>query len=399
MTTAINENDVEKYPWFRDRSGDFHRDAEGNRILVPQAQNFFRTDTPEHWHLTVEQYTLKGMTRDEALAAYDRNFQSLNESQMEDYRRADLNAHLQRGGKPPNLEPRVEWLVDADDFIARELPERTPYVRDKATGATFLYQASLNELWAYRGQGKSVVANALINLLVDGGEWLNFSCEGSKKVLLVDGELPQAQLQERLKEFVGKAAGQLKILSPELSEFPNLSVPAEQEKFLDQIRHFDPEVLVFDTLTRCFRFDTNDPVAWLAVNDFLIRLRTAGYCVLLIHHAGKNGTQRGRTDGDDNLDVSVKLDRPYGWQAGDGLAFTWTWEKVRHGGHLPDFQAAYQDGRWTLTEDERLPEVIKMLQNGDSQRKIATALDLNQSSVSRMLKKIRARGLDRLNSR
>ncbi len=65
--------------------------------------------------------------------------------------------------------------------------------------------------------------------------------------------------------------------------------------------------------------DTNDSEAWLKVNDFLTDLRGRAHCILLVHHEGKNGTQRGRTD---------------------GLAFKWRYSKVRHGGNLPDFEAA-----------------------------------------------------------
>jgi AAA domain len=244
--------------------------------------------------------------------------------------------------------PQNSWLSDADDFLERKLPERTPYLIDRDTGAVVLYESSLNELWAYRGQGKSIAANGRIGSLIQGEDFLRFRSPGGLRVVLVDGELPSAQLQERLDEFSGYSEGRLKIISPELmdpKEFPNLSKTEDQEQFLKQIEPFNPNVLVFDTLTRCFRFDTNDSEQWLVVNDFLVRLRGLGYCVVLVHHAGKNGTQRGRTDGDDNLDVSIKLDKPYGWQAGDGLAFKWVYEKVRHGGNLPDFEAAYH-GEW-----------------------------------------------------
>src|SRR5262249_56177857 len=113
-----------------------------------------------------------------------------------------------------------------------------------------------------------------------------------------------------------------------------------------------------DTLTRCFKFDTNDADTWLIVNDFLIELRSRGYCVVVVQHAGKNGTQRGLTVGDDHLDVSVKLEAPYGWASGDGLAFKWSYEKVRHGGRLREFECQYlpELKRWESREDERMED-------------------------------------------
>ena|SRR3989454_4694072 len=263
---------------------------------------------------------------------------------------------------------------------------RATYLSDKETGATVLYEASLNQLFATRGLGKSIVTNALLKCLIGGKDFLRLKSAGGLNVLLVDAELPPIQLQERLKEFGDM--GQLKILSPYLmpdpKAFPNLSQAEGQQRFTERIAGLDAQVIIFDTLTRCFRFDTNDPDAWLRVNDFLTDLRAQGYCVLLVHHEGKNGTQRGRTDGDDNLDVSIQLEKPYGWQPGDGLAFKWKYSKVRHGGHLPDFEASYEaEGGWRLVEDGRLPEVMK----------------LHAAGKSRLIRKANQNGLAALNAK
>jgi hypothetical protein len=223
-----------------------------------------------------------------------------------------------------HLPPPGNWLSDADTFICKELPERKPLLVDTRTGGVVLFQSSINQLFAFRGIGKSVVINALLRPLLTGKDWLHFRSRGGLKVLLVDGELPSVQLQERLREFAGDSYdGLLRILSPELMRnskaFPILSRPEDQEKFIRRVEAFGPDVIVFDTLSSCFKMDTNDADQWTIVNDFLRRLRFMGHCVLLVHHAGKNNTQRGRTDGDDNLDVSIQLQPRQGWQPGDGL--------------------------------------------------------------------------------
>src|SRR5713101_5069797 len=146
---------------------------------------------------------------------------------------------------------------------------RATYLSDKETGATVLYEASLNQLFATRGLGKSIVTNALLKCLIGGKDFLRLKSNGGLNVLLVDAELPPIQLQERLKEF--GETGQLTLLSPYLmrdqKDFPNLSQAEDQKRFLDQIAGLDTQVIIFDTLTRCFRFDTNDSDAWLRVND------------------------------------------------------------------------------------------------------------------------------------
>jgi hypothetical protein len=301
------------------------------------------------------------------------------------------------------LSASQSWLTDADSFIAQKLEPRVPLMTDTETGGAFLFASSLNQIYAFRGQGKSVIANAIAKCLITGETWLRFQSPGNLKVLLMDGELPGIQLQERVQEFIGPSSGRLKILSPEQmprpEDFPALSDKADQDRFIKEIAAFHPDVIIFDTLTRCFRFDTNDPDGWLVVNDFLIRLRTMGYCVILVHHQGKNGTSRGRTDGDDNMDTIVRLGAPIGWSHGDGLAVTWTWEKVRHGARLPEFGASYANGKWDFIEDDRAGEVIEMVGKGLSQRTIATKLKVDQSTVSRLVKRLTAKGLLDLNAK
>src|SRR2546428_13144947 len=89
---------------------------------------------------------------------------------------------------------------------------RATYLSDKETGATVLYEASLNQLFATRGLGKSIVTNALLKCLVSGKDFLRLKSAGGLNVLLVAAELPPLHLQERLNEFGDM--GQLKILSP-----------------------------------------------------------------------------------------------------------------------------------------------------------------------------------------
>jgi hypothetical protein len=50
--------------------------------------------------------------------------------------------------------------------------------------------------------------------------------------------------------------------------------------------------------------------------------------------------QRGTTDGDDPLDLIIKLSARDGWKAGDGLQFKLDYEKVRRGDKLEPLKAS-----------------------------------------------------------
>jgi len=295
------------------------------------------------------------------------------------------------------LDPDVaaaDWFIPAPAFLARRVPERRSLVTD-ADGATLLWSESVNQIFSYRGLGKTMLTHGLIRLLISGGEFLRFGSRGGNRVCLVDGELPDSVLQERLR--MSGLGENLWLMNP--GTMPNEALPhladyIYQAELLKRLETLRPDVVVFDTLTACFRFDTNDSEGWDRVNSFYITLRRKGYCVLVVHHAGKNGSQRGRTDGDDNLDLAIKLSPPRGWQPGDGLQFKLEYEKVRAGGSLPEFVARYDGKSWECGADldEETAEIVGLLAAGKSIRSIATALDVSPSKVLRVKKRAEKNG-------
>jgi len=107
----------------------------------------------------------------------------------------------------------------------------------------------------------------------------------------------------------------------------------------------------------------------------------------MLHHAGKLGTQRGRTDGDDHLDISVKLSPPRDWTPGDGLRFEWTYEKVRVGGRLQGFSAKLDPmGVWAV-DDAVEQEAVELLKAGKSIREVAKESGLKKGKVEGLKKK------------
>lgn len=289
-----------------------------------------------------------------------------------------------------------DWFFDAYDFLREKLPPRRTLASDN-NGTSLLYEKSLNQFFAYRGIGKTMFSHSFAELLINGGEFLRYKSDGGYKVLIADGELPDIQLQERLLKLVSPPKGSLWLMSPERMPkhvFPSLSNPEYQAEFLKKAEELGPDVIIFDTLTACFRFDTNDADVWLQVNQFFITLRLKGYCVIIVHHAGKSGSQRGRTDGDDNLDLSIKLEGAKGSAPGGGIDIMVSYEKVRAGGQLPDFRATFSDetGKWEVGVDEDANDIVAMLLEGNSTRSIAKQLGVSESKVWREKKKAETQG-------
>lgn len=182
------------------------------------------------------------------------------------------------------------------------------------------------------------------------------------KVMLVDGELPDPLLQNRLQDLVGRCPHaellRVRSLAVVKNRMPALSDPKAQEEFFLQVtKGWRPDVIIFDTRTAIFKHDTNNAEQLLTANEFLTRPRAEGFAVILAHHAGKNNTTRGRTDNDDITDLIMQLNKRPGWQPGTGLEFLLAFEKVRYGNRLEGFEAKYKDGTW-----QRLDHTAEVIQ-------------------------------------
>src|SRR6185503_10347630 len=101
-------------------------------------------------------------------------------------------------------------------------------------------------------------------------------------------------------------------------------VQAEIDPWLDGI-----DLLITDnlsSLTAVIR--DNDAESWGPIQDWLLRLRRRGISVLIVHHAGKGGQQRGTSRREDVLDTSISLLIPADYQASQGARFEVHLEKA-----------------------------------------------------------------------
>jgi putative DNA primase/helicase len=278
---------------------------------------------------------------------------------------------------------RKSFAVSWQSLNRKEIPE--PPVFIKSGDTTLIRGGSLNEIFAYRGIGKSALVASFIGLLLNGGEFLGFSSDGGYRVLLVDGELPEIDIQNRIREFAKPGdRGELHLRYDGMGDgirVPKLNTPEAAADFLEFAEELRPDVIIFDTRTAVFGYDTNDTTQSQGVNEFLTSLRRAGFAVLTTHHAGKNGTQRGRTDGDDPLDLIIKLSPREGWKPGDGLQFKLDYEKVRRGDKLQPLEAKYDFGKWSVAKNDFVEKVMLHLMNGDGVATTAAALKTSEYKV------------------
>jgi putative DNA primase/helicase len=282
--------------------------------------------------------------------------------------------------------------------------------------APILPEKGLVMLYASRGTGKTHVALGIAFAIAAGTKFLKWEAPAPRRVLLVDGEMPAATLQERLASIVASAPtaqfdpDNIKILAADLVEdggIGNLASPdvqAKIDRLLDGI-----DLLVLDnlsSLTAVVR--DNDAQSWGPLQDWLLRLRRRNISVLIVHHAGKGGQQRGTSRREDVLDTVISLRRPSDYSPTEGAKFEVHYEKVRgvYGEAAKPFEAKLETrtgaATWTVREleDASRARVEALLEDGLSLREITDETDIPKSTVHRIKKAIdkdkaeRAEGVD-----
>jgi hypothetical protein len=234
-----------------------------------------------------------------------------------------------------DLPPRpiiLEYLIveSADTFMTRAIPPREVLLETIDLKSPILYAQSLNQIFAWRGTGKTNIALGIAKALATGGSFLRWKATRPVKVLYAEGELPASQMQERLRSIVGPTNGNLRLIT--LDSQPNHQIPSlGTEKGQAELESVigDAEVVFLDSISTLFNIATNDEENWLQIQNWLKRLRSKGVTIVFLHHSGKSGLQRGSSKSEDLLDISIKLSRPSDYKTSDGLAAVIEFDKVR----------------------------------------------------------------------
>ncbi|MBN2333860.1 MAG: hypothetical protein JXO49_06725 [Deltaproteobacteria bacterium] len=119
--------------------------------------------------------------------------------------------------------------------------------------------------------------------------------------------------------------------------------------------------------------------------------------VLLVHHNGKSGNQRGTSRKEDVLDTVIQLKNPVDYNPDQGALLEVHFRKSRNltGECVSPFEArltinnGLQEWQTKSLEDSNMTKVRKLLAEGYSQTGITDKLGLSKGYVSKLAKKIR----------
>lgn len=310
--------------------------------------------------------------------------------------------------KPEMLDGKEDWspslrVYELGEFIALDIPPR-----EKIFDPWLLSQ-SLNMVYSWRGVGKTHFALGVAYAVASGGEFLGWRAPKPQPVLYLDGEMPAVALQERLARIVQSAEkeaqpGMLRIITPDMQDgaMPDLATPEGQTHVNACLGQ--SKLVIVDNLSCLVRRGgrENEAESWLAVAEWALALRQKGVAVLFVHHAGKNGQQRGTSKREDLLDAVITLRHPPEYQPAQGAVFEVHFEKARAlvGSDVQPFEAALTVGSdnratWAIRqiEDSTLDRVVRLAGEGLKRHEIADELGVNRSTITRAWRKAQAQGL------
>lgn len=332
-------------------------------------------------------------------AACRRAWQGFNRTPPDDIGAGTL-FHLARKARPgwrkpsenakePSERPRP---ITARELLRMDIPPRRMLL------APYLPTAGSAMVFAPRGIGKTWVSLSIAYAVASGGEVLRGRAPEPARVLFVDGEMPLVTLQERLVAValgIGKeppADDFLRFLPADhfRDGLPDLA-SAKGRELVEELAQ-DVDLVVLDNLSSLARYPENEADGWQPLQDLVLSLRRQGKTTLLIHHAGKNGEQRGSSRREDLLDTSIALRRPDEYEATEGARFHWHFTKNRgfHGDDAAPFEAtlhldATQGARWEIMPLAASKRTLaeEMFARNASAKDIAAAVGVAVATVYR----------------
>lgn len=293
--------------------------------------------------------------------------------------------------------------LDLHDLAKMKFKPREPLL------LPWLHSQDLCMVYAGRGIGKTHFALSIAYAVATGGKFMDWQANQPRKVLYLDGELPGTVMQNRLLMHLPKqepAPGFVRVFTPDLMGIddlmPDLATSDGQEA-INALIEPDTALVIVDNLSAWARGSKaeNDAESWLPIASWVLALRRRGIAVLMVHHAGKGGDQRGTSKREDVLDVVIKLSRPKDYAPEQGARFELSFTKARNlrGTEAEGLELTLRTDvegaaswQWQTLEGSTYQRVVELAKEGLKQAEIARELDINRSTVSRHCRKALALG-------
>jgi len=319
---------------------------------------------------------------------------------------------LMKTGSHTAVQALREYVVSADELFVMPIPEKEFLV------STFMATKSFGMVFAPRGLGKAWFSMALAVAVAQGkSHFLGWKIHRQGRALYIDGEMAIADVRQRFMDLSGlEDISNLFVLPSEklyMDARPIcLDEPTEQAAIVEMLEKLDGEgrridLVIFDNLSTLRRGkDENSNSDTQALIDFAVELRHRGYALLFVHHANKNGDQRGASILEVPMDYVIQLKKPEKPSPFvKGAQFRVEFSKIRsRPPEAVDFVAHLEEDQhghlcFTVSHDSEVDEETMLLRaiaetkTKISQRQLAETLGWALGKVNRLVSSAANNGL------
>ena len=167
------------------------------------------------------------------------------------------------------------------------------------------------------------------------------------------------------------------------------------------VKTVNPKVVFIDNISTFIRTgNENEADSWAPIQEWAVQLRKRGIAVVFVHHANKEGKQRGSHKKEDVMDIVIQLRRPDDFiQGTDDTRIMIRYTKSRHMGatDTQDIEATLKNTDGTLewsweAGDLSFKRAMELLNDGLSMAEVGDELGVSKSTVHRWKKKAAGQG-------
>jgi len=259
-------------------------------------------------------------------------------------------------------------------------------------------------IYGLRGVGKTMFALGVLVAATTGESFGPWQVKTPVPCLYLDGEMAPQDTQNRLMRFPSLNNSNRKPLIIYCDAYMNQCGLPRANLLNDNWRTMMQQLLIANDIklwvvdniaSLAPGIDENSKQEWDPINQWFLELRFAGINTIFLHHTNKDGGQRGTSGREDNIDISILLEKPKSYAPEDGARFIVSFQKSRiEQKFLPlitDMEFALETDKedkyfWTFAsvKKQHKVEVIKMLDEGMIAKDVAEELGLNPSRVSQI---------------
>jgi len=287
-------------------------------------------------------------------------------------------------------------ILDASEFVKIKVPKKGIFLHPWIT------EQSIILLTGWRGIGKTWFGLFALDAITKHQSFGPWRCETSAPCLFLDGEMAAQDVVERFNS-IGTSGRKhpLYVYSDAYASTKGLGrANLLDEKWRNGMKDFllkrGVKIWIVDNLASLTPgIDENSKQEWDPINQWLLDLRFAGISTILMHHEGKQGQQRGTSGREDNIDISISLQKPSTYVPEDGAKFIVHFNKHRiRTRDLPliadtEFTVVMGENdrvsyRYGDSKKQNKIEILKMIDEGCQQKDICNSLGIDKGYVSRV---------------